>query len=89
MVGNPPFLTQLSVDTARGDAVRRAVAERFGPVGTYTDTSALFLLVGLDLVVPDGLVALVQPQSVLAGKGAGMVRLQVVRPGRSVGALGD
>ena len=55
VIGNPPFLGQLK---------RRTAGQR-GGLAAYTDTSEAFLHRALDLVVPEGTVALVQPLSVL------------------------
>ncbi|WP_202033097.1 N-6 DNA methylase [Nocardioides sp. WS12] len=73
VVGNPPFLGQLRTDTA-GQSDRRGL-------GAYTDTSAVFLHRSLDLVAPGGVVALVQPLSVLATRDAGPVRAAVAARG--------
>ena len=75
VIGNPPFLGQLKTRTA---------GQR-GGLGAYTDTSAAFLHRALDLVVPGGTVALVQPLSVLGARDAGPVRVRV----SEVGALTD
>ncbi|NNE75316.1 MAG: N-6 DNA methylase [Acidimicrobiales bacterium] len=80
VLGNPPFLSQLGARTARGRATAGAVAKRFRSltdtdvVSAYTDTAALFLLVGLELVGEQGRVALVEPLSILAARDAGNVR---------------
>lgn len=73
VVGNPPFLGQLRTDTS-GQSDRRGL-------GAYTDTSAVFLHRSLDLVVDGGVVALVQPLSVLAARDAGPVRAAVAARG--------
>lgn len=74
VVGNPPFLNQLSTETTLAPSVR----SRFGVAGTYADVSALILLRSLDLVRPGGRIALVQPQSLLAARDAGPVRRAVL-----------
>jgi hypothetical protein len=79
VVGNPPFLSQLSSSTSRDGERRRRLGERFGEVGAYTDDAALFLLAGVELVAPGGVVAMVQPQSVLSARDAGAVRDRVLR----------
>jgi hypothetical protein len=79
VVGNPPFLSQLSAATSRDGERRRRLGERFGEVGAYTDDAALFLLAGVDLAAPGGVVAMVQPQSVLSARDAGAVRDRVLR----------
>lgn len=71
VVGNPPFLGQLK---------RRTAGQR-GGIGAYTDTSAVFLHRALGLVAPGGVVALVQPLSVLGARDAGPVREQVAASG--------
>jgi SAM-dependent methyltransferase len=75
VVGNPPFLGQL-----RRRSAGQSEAHRRG-LGAYTDTSAVFLRRALDLVVPGGTVALVQPISVLAARDAGPVRAAVAERG--------
>lgn len=71
VVGNPPFLNQLEAATVRTTAARWRV-------GPYTDTSALFLLAGLDLVREGGRVLLIQPQSVVAARDAKAVRDAII-----------
>ncbi|WP_170219539.1 HsdM family class I SAM-dependent methyltransferase [Nocardioides litoris] len=81
VVGNPPFGGRLRPRgrVAPGDAV----AER--SPAAYTDPSAVFLARALELVRPGGVVALVQPVSVLAARDAGPVRAAV----RAAGAVTD
>jgi hypothetical protein len=76
VVGNPPFLNQLDAATARGPAAAARLRGRFGDaVSAYTDPAALFLLLGLELARPDGgVVALVEPLSVLSARDAAGVR---------------
>ena len=74
VVGNPPFLGQLSARSARNDDERQARRARFGGAVTrYADESAAFLLLGTELA-PAGRVVLVQPCSVLAAADAQGVR---------------
>ncbi len=79
VVGNPPFLSQLSRRTARDRA--EAVAVRLG-VGEaargYADAAVLFLVHAVDLVRPGGVVALVMPQSFLATRDARPARAAVL-----------
>ena len=73
-VGNPPFLGQLSARTARGTAEREALRRRFGgAVSRYADTASAFLLLGAELA-PRGIVAMVQPLSVLSAADSAEVR---------------
>jgi SAM-dependent methyltransferase len=68
VIGNPPFLSQLSRHTSRGGASSRGG-------GPYADAAAEFLALGADLVDPDGgRLALVLPQSLLASRDAGPIR---------------
>lgn len=87
VVGNPPFLGQLRRRTA-GRTAGRAGGSGAGSgagssrrLGAYTDTSAAFLHHALDLCADGGVVALVQPLSVLAARDAGPVRAQVAARG--------
>jgi hypothetical protein len=74
VIGNPPFLGQLSARSARTSAERQARRDRFGGAVTrYADESAAFLLLGAELA-PVGCVALVQPCSVLSAGDAQAVR---------------
>lgn len=71
VVGNPPFLGQLS-DATRHDAERReALQDRWGGlVRSYTDPAVLFLAAGREMLAPGGRMALVQPMSVLGARDA-------------------
>jgi hypothetical protein len=84
VVGNPPFGGQLTRRTARrGDEVVDA-GRRLGRPAGYADTAALFLARALDEVATPGVVALLQPLSLLATRDAGVVRDRV-----GVGRLRD
>lgn len=75
VVGNPPFLNQLSAATARLPATRQALATRFGDAaGGYADTANLFLLLALARVRRGGRVGLVLPDSFLVARDAGPTR---------------
>lgn len=75
VIGNPPFLGQLRHRTGG-----QSEGHRKG-LGAYTDTSAVFLHHALDLVGIGGVVALVQPLSLLAARDAGPVRSAVAQRG--------
>lgn len=78
VIGNPPFLNQLSAVTARSAPQRRALAARFGSaVAGYADTALVFLLLGLDLVRDGGRVGLILPASFLSARDAGPARRAV------------
>ena len=78
IVGNPPFLSQLSRRTARPASERQRLRSSFDDLGAYTDTAALFLRLGLELVRDGGVVALVQPQSFLAARDTAPVRASLL-----------
>lgn len=74
VVGNPPFLSQLSSRTARSAADRERAKDRFGAAFGYADAAALHLAGALDLVASGGVVAMLQPQSFLAARDTTPVR---------------
>jgi hypothetical protein len=67
VVGNPPFLNQMSRLTSRGGS------SRFGG-GPYADAAAEFLALTIRLARPGGRVGLVLPQSLLATRDAASIR---------------
>lgn len=70
VVGNPPFLNQLSSLTTRGGR------SRFGG-GPYADAAAEFLALAIRLARPGGRVGLVLPQSLLSTRDAAAIRAAV------------
>ncbi len=79
VVGNPPFLGQLTRSTARPPAAAAAARARFGDAARgYADTAALFLVLASRLVRPGGTVALVLPRSFLATRDAAPARSTVL-----------
>jgi hypothetical protein len=71
VVGNPPYLSQMSSRTTRAGSSRHGG-------GPYADAAAEFLALAVRLADPDhGRIALVLPQSVLASRDAGPIRAQV------------
>ena len=76
VVGNPPFLNQLSKRSARDRTATAALRERFGAaIGPYTDPAAAFMLLGAQLAQRNGgVVAMVEPMSLIASRDAGGVR---------------
>jgi len=67
VVGNPPYLNQLSSRTTRGGR------SRFGG-GPYADVAAEFLALAVRLTRPGGRVGLVLPQSLLSARDAAGIR---------------
>lgn len=75
VVGNPPFLNQLQLATARDRALAAALRVRYGDAAAgYADSSGLFLLLALRLARPGGRVGLILPDSFLAARDAAPVR---------------
>jgi hypothetical protein len=71
VIGNPPFLNQMSAATTRGGR------SRFGG-GPYADAAAEFLALAVSLARPDGgRIGLVLPQSMLSTRDAGPIRAAV------------
>lgn len=70
VVGNPPFLNQLSARTTRGGS------SRFGG-GPYADAAAEFLALAVRLARPGGRVGLVLPQSLLSTRDGAAIRAAV------------
>ena len=70
VVGNPPFLNQLSSLTSRGGS------SKFGG-GPYADAAAEFLALSIRLCRPGGRVGLVLPQSLLSTRDAAAIRAAV------------
>ncbi len=80
VIGNPPFLNQMSTATSRGGR------SRYGG-GPYADAAAEFLAMAVQLVRPDGgRVGLVLPQSVLSTRDAAPIRADVLARGAVVHA---
>lgn len=79
VVGNPPFLNQLELATARRGP------PRWPGLGPYADSAFLFLLAGLDLVREGGRVLLIQPQSIAATRDGRAVRERVRAAGAVLG----
>ncbi len=67
VIGNPPFATPLKQGTLP-EAAARYRAGRAEVLGPYADLAAIHLLQAVGQVAPGSTVALVQPQSVLAGR---------------------
>ena len=73
VIGNPPFLSQMSAVTSRGGK------SAFGG-GAYADAAAEFLALATELARPDGgRVGLVLPLSLIATRDAGPIRANVLQ----------
>jgi hypothetical protein len=90
VVGNPPFLSQLSASTARSPSRARHLRDRWGPAAAgYVDEAALFLLAAARTVKPAGVVALLLPEPFLATRSASSVRGEVAPFVHAVALHGD
>lgn len=75
IVGNPPFLGQLTTDTARETERRTALREEYPNVTTaYVDDAGLFLELAVRRVGDRGAIGLILPESILGARDAEMVR---------------
>ncbi len=75
IVGNPPFLGQLTSDTSRSSAVTAELKAEYGALVTgYVDQSALFVELGLRRLRAGGALGLLLPQSILGARDAAEVR---------------
>jgi hypothetical protein len=82
IVGNPPFLNQLTTETARSAATADRVRARFGSAAyRYTDSAALFLLEACHRARAGGRVAFILPESVLGTADAGAARDAILAAG--------
>lgn len=71
VIGNPPFLSQMSSSTSRGGSSKHGG-------GPYANAAAEFLSLAIGLADPEGsVVGMVLPQSMLAARDAGPVRERV------------
>lgn len=79
VLGNPPFLNQLSSSTAHHDAALKLIsAWSRGSIKRYADAAAAFMVRSLQLVRPEGRIALVLPMSLLASQDAAGMRQAVM-----------
>lgn len=83
VVGNPPFLGQLTTDTARSDHRRHRLDARYGEAAAgYVDDAALFLVMAARRLRSDGVAVLLLPQSVLGSAHARSARAAVMEAAR-------
>ncbi|MGF1598541.1 MAG: hypothetical protein ACFCVK_16685 [Acidimicrobiales bacterium] len=87
VAGNPPFASPLRAGVIPASAVRYR-DERTGLLGPYADLAARHLLRAVELSAPGSAVALVLPQSVLAGRDTDDLRrhIDTVAPLRALWA---
>jgi len=75
IIGNPPFLNQLSAETALGADDVRAIRDVHGDaVSRMTNPASTFFLAALQMAAPRATISLIQPVSFLATKDAASLR---------------
>lgn len=75
VIGNPPFLNQLSSETATKPDDMKAIREIHGDVvSRMTNPASIFFLAALQLAAPRATVSLIQPMSFLATRDGESVR---------------
>lgn len=74
VIGNPPFLTQLRSATAFDRDRFEALSGVIGPLDSYVDASAVFMLLAAQATAQGGVTCLVLPQSFLSVRGAQSIR---------------
>jgi len=75
VVGNPPFLGQMRDQTRRGAGRSARLTEKFGRIASgYVDDALLFLAAAVEMVAHQGVVAMIQPESVLASSAGAEAR---------------
>lgn len=80
VVGNPPFLGQLTSDTARSGQNSARLKERYGALASgYVDQAGLFIECGLNHLGGNGALGFVLPQSLLGSADAEPVRASAQR----------
>ncbi|MEQ8840345.1 MAG: N-6 DNA methylase [Acidimicrobiales bacterium] len=89
VLGNPPFLSQLRDRTGRDTSRRASLVARRPELTGYVDDAAAFLLAGTDAVTAGGVVALVQPSSMLSARDAAPVRARLAHDAPPVGLWVD
>lgn len=85
VVGNPPFRGQLGRSTRHDRGELEAARLLLGSAAGYADTAGLFLVRATEALGPNGVAALVQPQSLLAARDAEPVRARVLEEAALVG----
>ncbi len=86
VLGNPPFLNQLSSKTSRARVDASIVLSHFpGVIRGYADAASAFLARGLALTKPRGICCMIQPMSVLASRDSGPLRRSCARTAQLVG----
>ena len=90
VVGNPPFLSQLHTTTVRTAERRKDLRSQYGNLlKAYTNEAWLFLALGLDLLAPEGQMALIQPLSLIGARDALEIRKKILTDASLIGLWVD
>ena len=75
VIGNPPFLSQLSTETVASASQYAELESRYGDsIGKLTNTASIFFLAALKMAKKDGIISFIQPMSFLATRDSESVR---------------
>lgn len=80
VIGNPPFVNQLRGGGVMVEEIRQVIGSATNiEIRPYTDISALFLALSIEITKDRGTVALIQPLSVLSSRDAAPIRRSVAK----------
>jgi hypothetical protein len=80
VIGNPPFLNQLSKETALTDEQNTRLSRAYGDsLSRLTNTASIFFLQALNIARPSGVISLIQPMSFLATRESENIRQHINR----------
>lgn len=75
VIGNPPFLNQLSTETASSANQFAELESRYSSlIGRLTNTASIFFLAALNMVKKTGIISFIQPISFLATRDSETIR---------------
>lgn len=75
VIGNPPFLSQLSSETVASASQYAELESLYGDsIGKLTNTASIFFLAALKMAKKDGIISFIQPMSFLATRDSESVR---------------
>ena len=87
VIGNPPFLSQLSTETVASASQYAELESRYSDsISKLTNTASIFFLAALKMVKKDGIVSFIQPMSFLATRDSESVR-QVIASADSLSSI--
>lgn len=78
VIGNPPFLNQLSTETASSARQFNELESRYNnSIGRLTNTASIFFLAAMHMVKKTGIISFIQPISFLATRDSETIRRQI------------